>query len=113
MPQHEFLKETARKSQPLLSMLAEKKIHFPLFQKKGKNRKFSIHTVKSNYITLVSARNLTNVSPGRFLIFPLEKNKTTKQKKKKKFKDFRSSQRTPHTFSPQSYQNLIKTFQAF
>lgn len=36
MPQHEFLKETARKSQPLLSMLAEKKIiHFPLFQKKG------------------------------------------------------------------------------
>lgn len=72
MPQHEFLKETARKRQPLLSMLVEKN-PFPINSKK---RKYSIHTVKSNYITSVLRRNLTNISPSRFKIFPSEKNIT-------------------------------------
>lgn len=68
-----------------------------MISKEGKKRKFSIHIVKSYYITLVLTRNLTNVSPRGFSILPSEKNKT----KLKKY--FRSSKRTPQTFSTQSY----------
>lgn len=72
MPQHEFLKETARKRQPLLSMIAEK--NPSSINSKERKRKYSIQTVKSNYIIFVLTRNITNTSPSRFKIFPSEKN---------------------------------------
>lgn len=80
--QHEYLKETARECQPLLSTLAEKKIHFPLFQKKGGKRKCNIHTVKSNYLTLVLTRNLTYHQSD----FKFSLQKKTKQQSFKKSK---------------------------